>query len=448
MMNSSRLLCLYLLMATLLPVSGRSEDFRAWFSQKGSTINARFVIISKSCVILQKVDGSFVKIEYTALSNTDQVYLSQNLQAEDRLKSRFDGIPVKSRFYGIEESEPEDHVERKSRFSDSIYNENTLKRSRFGDRLAEEFTPPEPNDRFEPVPPDDRFEFSEPDDSEFVFSKPQLSESTLAAFLGAVKQTVIDALNRVRSVTPAPHPETSGSTVLEPERKTSGYTILEPEQPSKFSSMTDSELENIASQGRDLSAVSDVELKRIASQGRDLSAQSTLKQIVAIVFGCLFFLLIFVAIYRRGKRRQRETEHQEAERRAKEEHLRDERERQRQENERRRQEESSQRKAEEERRQREAEARRAAEEERRRSEENRRGSSQRKPVKDERYYGSILGLKGQVRPTDVKRRYRELVAQYHPDKVNHLGPKLRKLAESEMKAINEAYDFFRRTYNL
>jgi DnaJ like chaperone protein len=36
--------------------------------------------------------------------------------------------------------------------------------------------------------------------------------------------------------------------------------------------------------------------------------------------------------------------------------------------------------------------------------------------------------------------------QYHPDRVAHLGPKLREVAEHEMKEINEAYDFFRRKY--
>ena len=32
--------------------------------------------------------------------------------------------------------------------------------------------------------------------------------------------------------------------------------------------------------------------------------------------------------------------------------------------------------------------------------------------------------------------------QYHADKVNHLGEKLRKVAEEEMKKINEAHNYF------
>ena len=39
----------------------------------------------------------------------------------------------------------------------------------------------------------------------------------------------------------------------------------------------------------------------------------------------------------------------------------------------------------------------------------------------------------------MRRRYYELASQYHPDKVHLLGPKLRELAEIEMKTINEAY---------
>ena len=88
------------------------------------------------------------------------------------------------------------------------------------------------------------------------------------------------------------------------------------------------------------------------------------------------------------------------------------------------------------------------EQERRRQEESRRESSLRgrTGVKDERYYSGILGLSGRMTFDDVKRRYRMLVAQYHPDKVNHLGPKLKALAEAEMTEINEAFGFFKRRY--
>ena len=71
---------------------------------------------------------------------------------------------------------------------------------------------------------------------------------------------------------------------------------------------------------------------------------------------------------------------------------------------------------------------------------------QQPPVRDAKYYGAVLGLRGSVTFEDVKRRYRELVVQYHPDKVNHLGPKLRHVAEEEMKDINEAFAFFEKRY--
>ena len=70
------------------------------------------------------------------------------------------------------------------------------------------------------------------------------------------------------------------------------------------------------------------------------------------------------------------------------------------------------------------------------------------PVKDERYFGRVLGLKGEVDRATVKRRYRELAAQYHPDKVEHLGPKLKSVASSEMKEINLAFEYFRDKYQI
>ncbi|MFX0095721.1 MAG: TerB family tellurite resistance protein, partial [Candidatus Hodarchaeota archaeon] len=57
------------------------------------------------------------------------------------------------------------------------------------------------------------------------------------------------------------------------------------------------------------------------------------------------------------------------------------------------------------------------------------------------YYAKILGLDGNITPENVKSAYRKLAAQYHPDKVSHLGSRIRKVAEVEMKKINEAYEF-------
>jgi|GEM_PF-5947503 len=63
-------------------------------------------------------------------------------------------------------------------------------------------------------------------------------------------------------------------------------------------------------------------------------------------------------------------------------------------------------------------------------------------------FARVLGLNGRVTRDDVKRKWKELSVQYHPDKVAHLGPKLREVAEHEMKMINEAYDFFRNKYEI
>jgi DnaJ like chaperone protein len=41
---------------------------------------------------------------------------------------------------------------------------------------------------------------------------------------------------------------------------------------------------------------------------------------------------------------------------------------------------------------------------------------------------------------EIKSAYRRLAAQYHPDKVQHLGREIRELAETRFKEIQQAYD--------
>lgn len=135
---------------------------------------------------------------------------------------------------------------------------------------------------------------------------------------------------------------------------------------------------------------------------------------------------------------------QEKEQRAQAERKRQEEE-QRQAEEARRQAAEAHRRAEEERRDYERRREQQEEEESRRRKEqegNRRGAYSNR-VKDERYYAEVLGVRGPVSADEVRRRYREMVALYHPDKVNHLGSKLKDVASNEMKAINEAYDYFK-----
>lgn len=71
-----------------------------------------------------------------------------------------------------------------------------------------------------------------------------------------------------------------------------------------------------------------------------------------------------------------------------------------------------------------------------------------KPLRDPAYYARVLDIKGRVTKDEVRAQYKRLAAQYHPDKVAHLGDRLRAVADEEMKNINEAYDFFRKTYDL
>jgi len=50
----------------------------------------------------------------------------------------------------------------------------------------------------------------------------------------------------------------------------------------------------------------------------------------------------------------------------------------------------------------------------------------------------VLGVKENASPEEIKKAYRELVKQYHPDKYEN-NP-LKDLAEEKLREINEAYD--------
>ncbi|MDY6971014.1 MAG: DnaJ domain-containing protein [Thermodesulfobacteriota bacterium] len=52
---------------------------------------------------------------------------------------------------------------------------------------------------------------------------------------------------------------------------------------------------------------------------------------------------------------------------------------------------------------------------------------------------SVLGVARDAPPEEIKRTYRRLANQYHPDKVNHLGREFRELAERRFKEIQKAY---------
>ena len=61
----------------------------------------------------------------------------------------------------------------------------------------------------------------------------------------------------------------------------------------------------------------------------------------------------------------------------------------------------------------------------------------------EQHY-AVLGLQKGADMEEIKKAYRKLSMQYHPDKVRHLGEEFRAVAEEKMKEINQAYDFFKK----
>jgi DnaJ like chaperone protein len=51
----------------------------------------------------------------------------------------------------------------------------------------------------------------------------------------------------------------------------------------------------------------------------------------------------------------------------------------------------------------------------------------------------VLGIERKAGPEEIKSAYRRMVNQYHPDKVTHLGPEFKELAEKRFKEIQRAY---------
>lgn len=64
---------------------------------------------------------------------------------------------------------------------------------------------------------------------------------------------------------------------------------------------------------------------------------------------------------------------------------------------------------------------------------------------EDQYY-AVLGLEPGASFDEIKKAYRKLVVQYHPDKVSHLGDEFKKVAEEKMKDINVAYDYFSKRF--
>lgn len=66
----------------------------------------------------------------------------------------------------------------------------------------------------------------------------------------------------------------------------------------------------------------------------------------------------------------------------------------------------------------------------------------------ERECAAILGLSGRVTLHQIKVAYRNEMAKYHPDKVNHLAPEFQHMAKTRTDRIRAAYDHFRQKYDL
>lgn len=56
---------------------------------------------------------------------------------------------------------------------------------------------------------------------------------------------------------------------------------------------------------------------------------------------------------------------------------------------------------------------------------------------------AVLGVSDGASQEDIRAAYRQLAAQYHPDKLAHLGEEFQALAEQKFKLIQSAYDALR-----
>ena len=65
----------------------------------------------------------------------------------------------------------------------------------------------------------------------------------------------------------------------------------------------------------------------------------------------------------------------------------------------------------------------------------------------EEHYYAVLGLQQGADFVEIKKAYRKLSMQYHPDKVGHLGEEFKNVAEEKMKEINVAYGYFEKKFS-
>ncbi len=64
--------------------------------------------------------------------------------------------------------------------------------------------------------------------------------------------------------------------------------------------------------------------------------------------------------------------------------------------------------------------------------------------RNDAYYYGVLGLTPDATEAEIKKSYRNLMRQYHPDRVATLGPELQAAASKKSMEINEAYHIIER----
>lgn len=69
-------------------------------------------------------------------------------------------------------------------------------------------------------------------------------------------------------------------------------------------------------------------------------------------------------------------------------------------------------------------------------------------TRTEEEYRQVLGVGPEDSPATIRRKYKELLAKYHPDKVQHLGMEFQEMAEMKTRDIMEAYEFLQRKQGL
>ena len=69
-------------------------------------------------------------------------------------------------------------------------------------------------------------------------------------------------------------------------------------------------------------------------------------------------------------------------------------------------------------------------------------------AENKRDYYEVLGVKKDATADEIKKAYRKMALENHPDKVSHLGEDIRKAAEEKFTQINVAYEKIKKQRNM